>query len=119
MGKYRQRTEQQLRECVKRFVRRTRNKLNKCGYYPRFQTYKDSVLLALFSKAIRVSEAICCLVDGGFGEEAFGATRTLLDVLFNIRYIVNKETEHRAQLYYNFFSKSSEHWHYVANEFYA
>jgi Family of unknown function (DUF5677) len=32
---------------------------------------------------------------------------------------VNKDVEHRAQLYYNFFSRNTMHWIYVANEFYA
>jgi uncharacterized protein DUF5677 len=85
MARYRERTKEEFRSSVQRFVQRTRILLDKCAYYPRFGSYKDSVLLAVFSKSIRASESICWLLDGGFDEEAFGLTRTLLDLLFNIR----------------------------------
>lgn len=119
MARYRNRTTQQYRECVRRFVRRTKIALNNRGYYPRKGSYTDSVLLAIFSKSIRVSESICSLLEAGFDEEAFGMTRTLLDLLFNIRYIVNRDTENRAKLFYNFFSRNTVHWEYVVSEFYA
>ncbi len=92
--------------------------LDKRGYYPRSGSYTDSVLLSVFSKCIVVSESICWMLQGGFDEEAFGMTRTLLDLLFNMRYIVNKDTEQRARLFYNFFSKNTLHWLYVVDEFY-
>jgi hypothetical protein len=92
--------------------------VDKRGYYPRDTVQTDMVLLALLSKGIRVSEAICFLIEGGFEEEAFGLMRTLLDLAFNLRFIVNKDIDERARLYYNFYSKSAMHWVRVAEEYY-
>jgi len=115
---YRKRAQKEYLSAVKRFIARTRLMVDRRGYYPRDTVHTDTVLLALLSKGIRVSEAICHLIEGGYEEEAFGLMRTLLDLAFNLRFIVNKDTDERAKLYYNFYSKSALHWVRVAEEYY-
>ena len=56
----------------------------------------DRVVLALVSKAVTLSEAVDCLVDAGFDEEAFGLSRTLVEVAFNLRFVLNHDSERRA-----------------------
>jgi hypothetical protein len=118
MAVYRDRTQEEYLAAVQRFVARTRRMVDKRGYYPRDTVHTDTVLLALLSKGICVSEAICHLVEGGYQEEAFGLLRTLLDLAFNLRFIVNKDIDERAKLYYNFYSQSTLHWVKVADEYY-
>ena len=87
-----QRTLQSDLERVQRYVRGGRAMLDNKGYYPRNTVHADLVFLALLSKSIRVAEMICALVKCGFDEEAFGTTRTLLDLLITIRFIANRKT---------------------------
>ncbi len=95
---------------VQRYVLRIRSLLDSRGYYPRLGVYADSVFLSLFSKSIRVSETICALVGDGFNEEAFGMTRTLLDLLITVRFIANKKTERRAERFFNFLARDTVSW---------
>ena len=46
------------------------------------------------------------LIDAGFTDEAFGMTRTLVDIFFTPHYIANKDTEERALRYAHFTSKT-------------
>ncbi len=103
---------------VKRFVAGTRRLLNNRGYYPRLGVHRDAVLPALLSKAIRVSEAICRLVQAAFHEEAFGMTRTLLDLLFTVRFVANKRTDHRAQRFFDFYTKDIARLHDLVKKHY-
>ena len=102
-------SESDLRR-VQRYVRKVRTLLERQGYYPRTGIHTDTVFLALFSKAIRVAEAICALVGRGFHEEAFGLSRTLLDVLITMRFIANKDTDQRAERFFNFLSVDTVSW---------
>jgi hypothetical protein len=68
------------------------------------------VALALYSKAITVAEATVALLDAGFGDEAFGMTRTIVDIFFSLHYIANKDTDERAKRYAQFTAKDSEVW---------
>lgn len=68
------------------------------------------VALALYSKCITVGEAILVLVDAGYGDEAFGMTRTLVDIFIMLHYIANIGTEARAKRYVQFSAKDSEVW---------
>lgn len=115
------RTPRPYLQPVQRYVRRVRALLDSRGYYPRERAHTDLVLLALFSKSIRVAEAICALVKREFHEEAFGLTRTLLDSLITIRFIANKDTDQRAERFFNFLSVDTIGWikviqtHYPGN----
>lgn len=68
------------------------------------------VALALYSKCITVAEATIALLDAGFSDEAFGMTRTLVDIFITLHYIANKDTDERAKQYYRFFARDTELW---------
>jgi hypothetical protein len=87
-------------------------------FVPATQQHRGQIILALFSKALTVGRAICSLVRAGFGEEAFGMGRTLIDIYFVVRYIANKDTEARAEQYAMFFTKDQEGWHKVIPKYY-
>jgi hypothetical protein len=91
--------------------------VNSAWYYPPRNGYRYLVALALYSKCLTVAEAIILLVDGGYGDEAFGMTRTLVDIFISLRYIANKDTDDRAQRYYQFYAKDIEGWHAVIKDF--
>lgn len=63
-------------------------------------------LLMLASKSLRISDAVCSLVCGGFYSEAFGLSRTSLEAFLVAKYISNrakgKDPEKRAASYFNF-----------------
>jgi len=75
------------------------------------------VALALYSKCITVAEATLELINANFYDEAFGMTRTLIDIYITLRYISNHDTEERARLFYQFFTKNSEGWSEVIKTF--
>jgi hypothetical protein len=58
------------------------------------------------------------LVEAGFGDEAFGMTRTLIDIYFTLRYIANMDTDHRARLYWDFVAKDREDWADIAKKYF-
>ncbi len=79
---------------------------------------KGQILLALLSKSLTVSRAVCELVRLGFSEEAFGMTRTLADTYFIVRYISNQNTEDRALRYGLFFAKDRQGWVKIFEKYY-
>jgi hypothetical protein len=82
--------------------------LNEENFIPATTFYRSKILLALMSKALTTGRVICALVDAGFYGEAFGLSRTLVDVFFNVRYISNKNTEKRAEQYVKYIAKTQE-----------
>jgi hypothetical protein len=104
-------------EHVRRFISYAKLRVNSAWYYPPRNGYRYLVALALYSKCLTVAEAIILLVDGGYGDEAFGMTRTLVDIFISLRYIANKDTDDRAQRYYQFYAKDIEGWHAVIKDF--
>lgn len=103
---------------VQRCVRHAKQTLNSKEFYPRSSSHLDLVLLALISKSIITSEAVCSLVASGYHEEAFGLTRTLVDLYFTVRYISNKYSLDRAEKFANFFAKDYEGWIQVITKYY-
>lgn len=97
-------------EHVRKFVAYLKSQLNAAGYYPPVRAHRYLVALALYSKCLTVAEATLALLDHGFADEAFGMTRTLVDVFITLHYIANKDTDERAERYYYFFTKDSEQW---------
>jgi hypothetical protein len=77
---------------------------------PATQVYRSKVILPLFSKALTVGRAICALVDEGFPAEAFGVSRTLVDIYFCVRYMSNKDTEARITTYVEYWARVHEEW---------
>lgn len=104
-------------EHVRRFVAYAKFCVNSECYYPPLRAYRYMVALALYSKCLTVAEATMVLVQAGFSDEAFGMTRTLVDVFITLRYISNKDPEDRAQRYWRFLAKDIEAWNNVIKDF--
>lgn len=77
---------------------------------PATARYRNKVILALLSKALTVGRAVCALVQARFPAEAFGVSRTLVEIYFCVRYMSNKETESRVQTYAEYWAKVHEEW---------
>jgi hypothetical protein len=92
--------------------------MNRAEYYPRQTEPSDLVVLALASKALVVGSAVCNLVEAGFYEEAFGLTRTLVEIWLNLRYITNEGNSDRAEKFGNFFAKDHEGWINIIQKYY-
>jgi hypothetical protein len=95
---------------VRKFVAYAKLRVNQAWYYPPLNAYRYTVALALYSKCLTVAEATMSLIDAGFSDEAFGMTRTLVDIFITLHYIANQNTEERAQLYYRFIAKGIQGW---------
>lgn len=104
-------------EHVRRFVAYAKRRVNEARYYPPLNAYRYTVALALYSKCLIVAEATMALLDAGFSDEAFGLTRTLVDIYITLRYIANQDTEERARLYYKFIAKDIHGWSDIAKEY--
>jgi hypothetical protein len=84
--------------------------LNGLKMMPATHVLRTAVILPLLSKALTVGCAICLLIDGGFPSEAFATSRTLLEILFTVRYITNKNTEARARRYVKYSARVRAEW---------
>jgi hypothetical protein len=104
-------------EHVRKFVAYLKLRVNSKWYYPPLNAYRYTVALALYSKCLTVAEATMALLDAGFSDEAFGMTRTLVDIYITLRYIANKDTEERARLYYKFVAKDIHGWTDIIKDF--
>ncbi len=103
------------KQILKRIQKLERH-LNKLNMVPATHRRRSFVILPLLSKALTVSRAICALVDAGFPAEAFATSRTLLDVLFSLRYITNKFTEERAEKYLKYQARVNLEWMNIAKK---
>lgn len=93
-------------EQILRLIRKFENFINESSYIPATAYFRSKVLLGLVSKLLTTSRAVCCLVNGGFHGEAFGLSRTLIEIFLTVRYITNNETETRAKLYAEYIAKT-------------
>ncbi len=101
------------REQLKPKVRQVKGVLTKITSYldqqwicPRGGRYLDATVLTLLSKSLALARSTVCLVQNGFGEEAFAASRTLLELALTLRYITNgANPELRAKRYVHFVAK--------------
>lgn len=57
------------------------------------------------------------MLRAGFNDEAFGMTRTLLDIYITLRYIANKDTDERARRDAEFSSKDAAVWNEVVKTY--
>jgi hypothetical protein len=95
---------------VRKFIAYAKWCVNEAWIYPPVEGYRYMVALALYSKCITVAEATLALLDAGFSDEAFGVTRTLVDIFITLHYIANKDTDDRARRYAEFFAKDNAVW---------
>jgi hypothetical protein len=84
--------------------------INDWQMIPATAVVRNRVFLALFSKALTVGRAICALVKAGFPTEAFGLSRTLIDIYFSVRYMSNKDTEARATTFVEYAARIQKEW---------
>jgi len=103
------------KQIIKR-IRKLERHLNKLKMVPATRRRRSFVILPLVSKALTVSRAICALVDAGFPAEAFATSRTLLEILFSLRYITNKFTEERAEKYLKYQARVNFEWMNIAKK---
>lgn len=79
--------------------------------YPRGHgIYLDAVVLALVSKSIRVGDATCLLVENGFPDEAFGLSRTIMEIALSARHISNAESFSRSANFVKYYAKDHAEW---------
>jgi hypothetical protein len=93
--------------------------INALGIYPRRYVCNDAVSLVLLSKTIRTGEAVCLLIEQGFGDEAFGLSRTMVELSLSGRYIANDpDFCKRSELYIRYFAKDHETWTKMIQKYY-
>ncbi len=87
--------------------------------YPRGRgVFVDAVVLAILSKSIRVGEAICLLVEHDFHSEAFGLSRTMLELALFARHISNADSWKRSETFVKYFAKDHEGWTKLMAKYY-
>jgi hypothetical protein len=104
-------------EHVRKFLDYAKRVVNETRYYPPAHGFQYLVALSLYSKSITVAEAALALIDAGFSDEAFGLTRTLVDIYFTLRFISNKDPNERAKQYARFAAKDSAVWEDLAQTY--
>jgi hypothetical protein len=93
---------------ILRLIDKLETFLNGELFIPATSFFRSKVLLSLMSKALTTGRAVCVLVDAGFYGEAFGLSRTLIDIFINVRYISNRDTEKRAKQFVEYIAKTQE-----------
>lgn len=91
-------------------IKRLEKFLNDWQMIPATGIVRNRVFLALISKALTVGRAVCALVEAGFPAEAFGMTRTLIDIYFSIRYMSNRDTDARITTYVEYGARVAKEW---------
>src|ERR1700721_104312 len=92
--------------------------LNAMEIIPAPSLYRTSVLLALWSKALTVSLAVCALIKADCPIEAFGLSRTLIEFYFTTRFIGNRNTEERAKTFVDFGKRVQKEWQTLAKKYF-
>jgi hypothetical protein len=90
---------------LKRTVGKIRKFLDDAQFYPRANVMLDRAALALVSKSVNVAQGVTCLIDAGLPEEAFGLSRTLVEIALNLRFITNRHSERRARRFAHYSAK--------------
>jgi Family of unknown function (DUF5677) len=97
---------------------RLENFLNDWQMIPSSRFPRNRVFLALLSKALTEGRAVCALVRAGFPAEAFGLSRTLIDIFFSVRYMTNKDTETRVSTYVDYLARVAKEWRNLSQKYY-
>src|SRR5216683_1393570 len=99
---------------VRRQISRLERHLNGLKMIPTTGALRNRIILALLSKALTVGRAICALVEDDFPAEAFGLSRTLIDIFFCVRYMSNKDTDARMTTYVEYWARVHQEWGNIA-----
>jgi uncharacterized protein DUF5677 len=102
---------------IRPLVQKLESYIDESEFIPAARYYRGIVILALLSKALTVARAVCTLVETGFPAEAFGLSRTLVEIFLTIRYLSTKETEERARRFAEYFAKAHEGWTKIIQKF--
>jgi hypothetical protein len=90
---------------LKLLIRKIKAFFNKKRYHARRHVFIDQVVLAHVSKSLKVAEAVMSLVDAGFADEAFGLSRTMVEIALNLRFITNRYSERRAKRFADYIAR--------------
>jgi len=90
---------------MKRLLRKIVTFIDNQRIYPRGHVFLDKVVLAHVSKTLNVAQGIMALIDAGFPEEAFGLSRTMVEIALNLRYITNRNSEQRAKRFVHYVAR--------------
>jgi len=93
------------RNAVKLALSKIRSLIDEQSVFPRGHLVADKVALALLSKGHTAAESVLLLVKAGFAEEAFGLSRTLVEVALNLRFIATRDSERRAKRFVDYFAR--------------
>jgi hypothetical protein len=99
-------------------IKRLEKFINDWQMIPTTDALRNRVILPLLSKALTVGRAICALVKAGFPGEAFGLSRTLIDIFFAVRYISNKDTEMRATTFAEYAARVRKEFLDINNKYF-
>jgi hypothetical protein len=99
-------------------IKRLERHLNGLKMIPATHRYRNAVILGLLSKALTVARAICLLVELGFPAEAFGVSRTLIEIYFCVRYVSNQDTEARCKTYVDYHARVRQEWQTIIMKYY-
>jgi hypothetical protein len=105
-------------EIVRHLLETVTTYINNLGFYPRANVFLDRILLALVSKNIKVGEAVCLLVENGFGDEGFGMSRTILEIALSARYISNLDSLSRSERFVQYYAKDHAGWTDLVPKYY-
>lgn len=103
---------------VSNLMTKIRNLLDGLRLTPRTASATDSVLLALLSKSIVLTEAVVCLLSNGFTDEAVALSRSSMEIQITVRYMTNQNTVERCEKFYNFAAKDKTDWFRLIKQYY-
>jgi hypothetical protein len=96
-------------EAGQKYIATVTSEIENLQIYPRLNSYRDLVLLALLDRIVTTAGAVIRLVSEGFADQAYGLSRTAVEAFFALKYIENKDSEVRAKRYLEYFGKDREH----------
>ncbi|HEX4020436.1 MAG TPA: DUF5677 domain-containing protein [Acidobacteriaceae bacterium] len=105
-------------KAVSHLMDETRKFLDGLNVIPRQTSPADSILLALVSKSIILTEAIVVLVANGFADEAYGLCRTSVEIELTVRYLTNDDVIKRCNRYFLYFTKDKSEWIRLIQKYY-
>lgn len=98
-------------------IRRLERFINNWRMIPATDDPRNRVFLALLSKALTVGRAVCALVEAGFPAEAFGLSRTLIEIFLSLRYM-SKDTDARVKRYVEYSARVQKEWVKLNTKYY-
>jgi len=99
-------------------IKHMETSINRMKMIPATSLRRNAVLLGLISKSLTLGRAICLLVEKGFFTEAFGLSRTMIEIFFCVRYIGNQDSENRANTYVDYNARVRQEWSTLTKKFY-